>query len=309
MPEPAQTPLLRQGRALLEALGHAPAAGDDGALAALCATLETHVAQVADRRAEPVRALHHFACTGGTLIAKALASMPNTLVMSEIDPLSMMHMGRDQRPFGPTDLIPDLYHSPRLSGHDAILAAFAGTLGATYADLTRRGLHMVLRGHAHSQFCIHLDRKARPDLHRIVTDIMTPLGVPVLGLVTVRHPMESFLSLSRNEWLHFRPATLAEYCVRYLDFLDVHAALPLMRYEDFLDDPAHWAAWMCDRLALPFEPQFEVMLPLARMSGDSGRSSNVIGPRPRRPVPAELAAEAAQSDSYAALCARLGYDP
>ena len=37
---------------------------------------------------QPYRVLHHMACTGGTLISRCLATMPNVVLLSEIDPLS-----------------------------------------------------------------------------------------------------------------------------------------------------------------------------------------------------------------------------
>src|SRR5690606_26210779 len=39
-------------------------------------------------RKEPVRIVHHFACTGGTLICKCIAAMPNTQLLSEVNPLN-----------------------------------------------------------------------------------------------------------------------------------------------------------------------------------------------------------------------------
>lgn len=269
------------------------------ALRDLHARLETS----ATPRPEPLRSLHHFACTGGTLIAKALASMPNTVMLSEIDPLSLLHLRAPKPPFFPTDLITGLRYCPREIGEDTILAVFEAGLLALRDRLTRQGLHLVLRDHAHSQFCTLQDRHARPGFHAILAGIG-----PVQGLVTVRHPLDSFLSLQRNDWIHFSPGTFEEYCLRYLDFLDVHDSLPVYKYETFVAEPAKTTARMCKDLALPYDPDFEIAMPLARLSGDSGRSGISIGPRPRAPVPTDLGRDAAQSSSYAVLCKRLGYD-
>lgn len=51
---------------------------------------------------EQIRTIHHFACTGGTLIAKCLASMPNTQFISEIEPHSNM---TSKAKFTPTNFI------------------------------------------------------------------------------------------------------------------------------------------------------------------------------------------------------------
>jgi len=55
---------------------------------------------------EPVRSLHHFACTGGTVIAKSVALMPNVTLLSEIDPLSTLALPKEgQITFAPSDII------------------------------------------------------------------------------------------------------------------------------------------------------------------------------------------------------------
>jgi hypothetical protein len=35
---------------------------------------------------QPLRIIRHFACTGGTIISKSLSVMPNTLLLSELNP-------------------------------------------------------------------------------------------------------------------------------------------------------------------------------------------------------------------------------
>src|SRR3546814_2716507 len=36
------------------------------------------------RNTEPVRIVHHFACTGGTMLCKCIAARPNTQLLSEV---------------------------------------------------------------------------------------------------------------------------------------------------------------------------------------------------------------------------------
>ncbi len=294
----------------LELLQETDGLDTDGSAELPAPSLPSLLAQCADRVAAmdaaptaPVRTLHHLACTGGTLIAKSLAAMPNTVMMSEIDPLSTLHLRTPRPPFFPTALIAGLRYSPRGIGDETILRVFGAALTALHGDLTARGLALVLRDHAHSQFCTAQDRHTRPTLHRLVADIL-----PVRGVVTVRHPLDSFLSLRNNRWLHFKPDTLEEYCLRYDDFLTAHAGLPLWTYEAFVADPAKVIDEICTALDLPFSPGFEAMLSLMALSGDSGRSSPLIGVRPRRPTPPELEKSRHDSLAYTRLCRRLGYE-
>ncbi|WP_146591376.1 sulfotransferase [Puniceibacterium confluentis] len=271
-------------------------------LPSLLAQCADRVAALEAAPARPVRTLHHMACTGGTLIAKALAAMPNTVMMSEIDPLSTLHLRAPRPPFLPTDLIAGLRYSPRGIGEETIQRMFGAALSALHDDLGARGLTLVLRDHAHSQFCTHQNRHARPTLYRMVADIL-----PVRAVVTVRHPLDSFLSLRNNKWLHFEPATFEEYCLRYSDFLDAHAGLPLWQYEAFVADPAGVLQEICAALDLSFSPGFEALLPLMALSGDSGRSGTMISSRPRRAVPGDLQDSLTTSAAYARLCERLEY--
>ena len=102
--------------------------------------------------AEPIRLLHHFACTGGTLITRCLASMPNTQVLSEVAPHSrldwLQHTG-----FAPTDLIRLLRGSSRGSTTELDSRVFLAGFRPVYEDCGRRGLRLLLREHAHSKYC------------------------------------------------------------------------------------------------------------------------------------------------------------
>jgi len=255
---------------------------------------------------EPLRSIHHFACTGGSVMAKALFALPNTVVLSEIDPLStLMLTTGDKVPFAPTDLIFALRHSVRPVEDEILVTSFLAGLTAAKAGLEKGGRHLVLRDHAHSQFCQDsVDFDARMSVHEMMADCFD-----LRSIVTMRHPLDSFLSLAANGWVHFSPGTLEEYGRRYLAFLDRHDGLPILLYEDFTDDPDAVLRRMCDHLELAYSPLAIDLIGAVRVSGDSGRRDTKIGPRPRREVPAEIEAQRNTSASYRVLCDRFGYDP
>ncbi len=255
---------------------------------------------------QPLRSIHHFACTGGTVMSKALFALPNTVVLSEIDPLStaMLATG-DKLPFAPTDLVAALRHSVRPVEDEVIVATFLEGLTAAKAGLEAGGRQLILRDHAHSQFCRDsVDFDTRPTLREMVADRFETRAV-----LTMRHPLDSFLSLMVNKWVQFTPGTLEEYARRYLAFLDRHEGVPVLFYEDFTVDPGAVLRRMCDYLDLTFSPLAADLIGAVRMSGDSGRSDAKIGPRPRRAVPEEIEAQRGESPEYRALCGRFGYAP
>ena len=259
---------------------------------------------IGERPAEPVRTIHHFACTGGTLISKCLAALPNTALFSEIDPLSTIHVQNGIRRFAPTDLLVDLHCGWRKQSPDFIIETFLVTIEHLRAEFSESGQHMVIRDHPHSHFCTKTDYAARPTLR----DILSP-RIPVLSLVTLRHPLDSYLSLHTNGWNSFQPFTLEEYSRRYLCFLEAYADVPQVRYEDFVANPSATLAQICDCLSLPFNDAVLDLFAGSLLTGDSGRRGDTIGMRQRRPVSDQIRKETETSALYQTLCDRIGYDP
>jgi len=253
---------------------------------------------------EPVRTVHHFACTGGTLISKCLAAMPNVQLLSEVDPLSTMRWNRVQPQFAPTDTVQQLRQSPRGVRPGLLVQLFAQNLRAIQAECSLLGQHLVLRDHAHSHFCVGASVPERPTLRE-----MLPPDLPVLSVVTLRHPIDSYIALSGNGWIHHAPKTFDEYCRRYQAFLDRHEDVPKVLYEDFVDRPGPTMQALCELLQLPFRADFVQLFPAIRLTGDSGRGGEEIAARPRRRPPPALCAELLASREVGPLCARLGYAP
>ncbi|WP_156943948.1 sulfotransferase [Roseivivax isoporae] len=258
----------------------------------------------AARADEPVRMLHHFACTGGTLIARCLAALPNCIVMNEIDPLSKLHLQSERKPFLPTDLIADIRYWRNPLDDEAVAEVFRAALTEIHSQVNLVGGRLILRDHAHSHYCTRSDATSRSTTLRIVEDAST-----VISLLTTRHPLDSFIGLQVNDWRHFDPFTLQEYSLRYMEFLDDHSGVPRISYENFVADPEVELQRMCSVLQLPFTPDALKNFSAVVLSGDSGRRGDVILERPRRPVSEELVSSANHSENYHALCARLGYDP
>lgn len=251
---------------------------------------------------EPIRTIHHFACTGGTLISKCIASMPNVQLLSEVAPYSQMQStGRPK--FVPTDMIQLLRSSSRGSNDQLEESVFVAAIDVIYRNSLDKGQRLVLREHSHSKFC-HGDRMLES---RGIAEILRD-KYPLRSIVTVRHPLDSFISLSMQEWLTFKPATLEEYAVRYLAFLEEHKGKPVFRYEDFVKNPEDVMKAISSELQLPFYEQFKDAFGASKLSGDSGRSSGQISHRRRREVPLSIVAQLG-SKAYQSLCGTLGYEP
>ena len=249
----------------------------------------------------PVRIVHHFACTGGTLLSRCIEAMPNAVLLSEIDPLSPIPLWKVD--FAPYDLIRQSQTGLRPLDDTGVIETFLASLEAMNASHARTGRRLVIRDHTHSHFCTKIVPEDRPTIGEMIQE-----RFPLRSLITVRHPLDSFLSLRSNGWVHFQPDTLDEYCRRYNLFLDAYADAPILRYEDFIADPDSGARRIAELLDLPFTSHWRDLLSVIEVSGDSGRKSDTIELRPRREVSVDLLNETNESQSYAKLCGRLDYN-
>lgn len=259
------------------------------------------ITAVVDTAIEPIRTVHHFACTGGTLISKCIASMPNVQLLSEVAPYSRMTSERSSA-FAPTDLIRLLRKSSQGGDESLELEIFLRGVQAIFERCARTGARLVIREHSHSKYCFGDDILPAPG---VASSLATQYEVR--SVLTVRHPLDSYLSLLAKKWANFTPALLDEYARRYLAFLDDHDGTPVVRYEDFVADPEPVMRTICDHLDLAFAPGFEDTFSVHALSGDSGRTSAIIGRRARRVVPPEVI-EQLGAEKFVQLCERLGYD-
>lgn len=277
-----------------------PAALAGPALPSLLDQCRQMVCEQQAQEPPPIRTVHHLACTGGTLVSRCIAAQPNVRLLSEVDPLS--ELTHKQR-FVPADLIGLAKLGSRPPENDVLVEVFQAGLGVLYEDARRRGKHLVLRDHSHSHFTFGPSIPSRPSLREMVAERW-----PVRSIVTVRHPFDSFLSLQNNGWEHYSPFTLEEYAARYHAFLDHYAGLPVLRYEDFVDEPETQMRRICDVLGLGYDGSFSQVFSAIGMSGDSGRGGDMIGKRSRREYDERLMQEARDSKGFERLLGRMKYE-
>lgn len=251
----------------------------------------------------PIRIIQHLSCTGGTLIAKCLASLPNVVVLSEVNPLSRL-MIDDKPRFSPTDLTYLAVHGRFPLINELSEKLFKADIDVISNHSRLLGKYLVIRDHSHSDFLVGESPREHPTVVRLLED-----NHDVLSFVTVRHPIDSYLSLLNNGWIHYTPDTFDEYCKRYLSFAEYHEGSVTYKYEDFVNDPLTQLRLMSESLQLPFNEDFREIFDIHILSGDSGRSSNIIEKRKRRECDVEFRNEVKTSSMYLKLCELLNYDP
>lgn len=246
-----------------------------------------------------LRTIHHFACTGGTVICKCLAAMPEVALISEVNPLN--RCGSEFEPSNPLLLLERSYRP--LSTRE-IKENFIQQMGVAYDICQHDDVDLLVRDHSHTDFC----SGTAPSEVCPVVDYLSE-HYDLISVVTVRHPLDSYLGMRAQKWdKQFSPSTLEEYSRRYMAFLDRYQNLPIRTYESFCDSPQSFMEDVCRLLEICYHPGFIDKFGNFSLTGDSGRKSNsVISRRPRRRVPADVLEDIKTSPTYAALLRRLGY--
>jgi hypothetical protein len=251
---------------------------------------------------EPIRLLHHFACTGGTLFSKCISTMPSVQLLSEVDPLSTALDKEDRNRFAPTDMVTLLRQSTRGATSGLIVELFLNNLQIVHARSCELRQRLVIRDHSHSHFCMGPRIPQRKTMRQIVSSKFASLSA-----ITVRHPLDSFLSLEANGWESFSPFTLDEYCRRYLAFMRAYSGVPFIKYEDLVTSPYMVMRKLCSCLQIPYSESFPQSFGAVRLTGDSGRTGAAIEQRQRRTMSRVLRYELPRSRNYCRIKDLLQY--
>jgi hypothetical protein len=246
---------------------------------------------------QPIRMIHHLSATGGTLISRCLAAMPNVVLLSELHPLTASRV-----PFYPLDPLGQIATNYRglLPSDKQMYALFRERLSPVQDMCRRHGKSLVLRDHSHSDYLTDL-----PPGTRLVDALRGHYALR--QIVTIRNPIDSWLSM-RESGFDSQLTGFEQYCERYLRFLDDYSDAAIWRYEDFVADPDQVLRAMCKELDLSFAPGFVDRAAKIILTGDSGRRPMNITALPRRDAPAGFLDRAVKLADYQTISKRFNYD-
>lgn len=248
-----------------------------------------------------IRIIHHPACSGGTLISKCIAAMPNIYLLSEVHPLSDMHISGNATFYAPSDLT-TLSRFAGIPNINVLASSlFIQNVELIYQHLKFTGADLVLREHSHFDF-FKGDIVTTPVVSNLLKE-----KFDLLQVVTLRNPIDCYLSLLNNNWLTFQPQTFDEYCRRYFEFIRMYSNVTFLKYEDFLEDPINFMINMCGLLKIRFSDLFINLFELFSVTGDSGRSGNTISKRDRRALPYHFIDEVKSSNYFKLIQVESGY--
>lgn len=249
-----------------------------------------------------LRIIHHLACSGGTLISKTLAAQPNVFLLSELHPLTTLHKGNYKPKFLPSDVTTQARYASVPNVDLLAMKLFRANISMASEHISKYGGKLVIRDHTHSDYCVGEGMVNES----VVADILKD-DFELKRVVTLRDPIDAYLSLIKNKWLHFEPKSFDEYCKRVWFFCQEYRDDQIFRYEDFVEEPVAVLESIANFLDLEFDEDFSDIFDIFKVTGDSGRSSDEIGPRERQELDDEFKFEISTSEYYKLISKRFNY--
>lgn len=249
-----------------------------------------------------IRVIQHLACTGGTIISKCISALPNVFLLSEVHPNSKLFPPEGQPTYLPSDITSLCKYAKIPNLRELSEKLFLDNIVAAADHVSKHGGKLVIREHTHSDFHVGESSACASSLISLLST-----KFQVKSILSIRNPVDSYLSLLNNGWLHFFPHDFEEYCARIVQMLECYRETDMFLYEDFVDAPEQIIEKMCDVLDLDYSEFFIDLFPLETVTGDSGRSANSISKRTRREMSETFKAEVESSASYQLIKEKFGY--
>lgn len=262
-----------------------------------------------------VRILHQLGRSGGTLIAKCLAVMEDTVLLSEVHPdnKEMVKIrGRDVLRYFP---LVQGYRWFNLIAKEEIDAferrgyppSFAAEIVLIHERCTARRKALVLRDFNNLDFTgIHF--LAEPPFRFSTLEALQE-NFSMLRVFTVRHPADQWISLS-NLFTADITARLDRFLHGFRVFAEQAVKTGFVRYEDFTRRPETELKRLCQALDLPYDPTWrDRWAGYRKITGDTraraGKSE--ITPSRRHPIDPALRRRLEENADYRTSLDLLGY--
>lgn len=268
-----------------------------------------------------VRMIHGLARSGGTIISRCIAALPDVVLYSEIHADGPIQIGRPSGQIAHSGSI--LWQTetwyPAIHRHLGDIDTLDNRL-RNDADVLKRVIEAsyaenrlpVIRDWSFGDF-IGWPVEAEPG-NRLSVHEALAADHDISALVILRHPLACFMS-----YLQSNPANMAylslpgieKFMAGYRRFLEATANKPRLRYEDFLADPNTAIRKAAEALQLTFIEGFaDNWSDRARITGDATASrSQAIGMTRQIEIPASIVDFASRQRDVQAILASLDYPP
>ncbi len=248
-----------------------------------------------------VGTIHHFSCSGGTVICKCLAAMRDVVLLSEINPSNPGIIWFN--PFDPLQQFQKNYPELSYSSIGDLKKIFLERISWVLDKSIEKNKALIVRDHSHWDFLMDGCVDA-PPLYTFLTEIAM-----VKPIVTLRNPIDSYLSLQANPSFITDAKDFDTYCQRVLTFLEKYHFAEVFCYEEFLENPDSILKRMCCVYGIEFDPTYKDRFHKIKLTGNSGRGKNFkeIKELERRPYNNAFKREVLESESFMKLSEKYKY--
>lgn len=220
--------------------------------------------QATGDRKYAVGTIHHLSCSGGTVISKCLAAMPNVVLLSEINPCSMILDG-GFNPFDPLKHFQKKYPEIAYNDRDSMKRIFFERISWIVKRCKEYNKFLLFRDHSHSDFLFKGSVDV-PSLYTFLSELFD-----IKSIVTLRNPIDSYLALRDNQRFPTDVKNFDHYCQRVLDFLNTYKFAQVFLYEDFVENPKQILEKMCVLYGIEYDNSYKDKFYNITLTGNSGR--------------------------------------
>lgn len=226
-----------------------------------------------------VAILYHLARTGGTLISKCLACIQGNYLLSEIHPLISV-MSPIEQAYQWFDLMTDDEKQMLLTRPEF---DYLESLKMIQRKVQEKNGNLIIRDWSHIDFtAIPFVNRCSYELTQ--SQLLSP-HMEVNHLATVRHPIDSYLSVSKLSILQDK-LTLENYLKGAKEFALKAEEIGFVKYEDFCEDPVGNLKNICRRLNVNYDDDFiHDFYSYSKITGEitGGRAAGSVIKKPKRP--------------------------
>ncbi|MFW6315176.1 MAG: hypothetical protein ACOC0S_06300, partial [Desulfohalobiaceae bacterium] len=269
--------------------------------------------QASSKQQKPtIRILHQMARGGGTIISRCLGCMQDVILLSEVHPLAMQVAKQYGNTFSPLHQAHrwfGLFSAQEVAELEKEDLGYSRIIQEIQERVAKQGKVLVLRDWSHLDFTgvpfVQSPSYAFSHAKTLAKDFQ------VIHTATVRHPIDQWLSVSKLGIIQGK-LDLDQFLYGYLEFARQARDIGFIRYEDFAARPDQNMAILCQKLGVPFDPDFEQnWSEYDKITGDTSQGklkTKEIKEPVRKEVPEDLLQDFSRNEHYQESLEILGYE-
>ena len=179
-----------------------------------------------------IRIIHCLACDDDGLISKCLSALPNVYLLSDVHPYTDLVIDKDRPKYAPTDIASQAHRAAIPKQRELADKLFKQAIDQVYIHITQQGGTLVLT----ENISLILANKNYTHNRSDVVNILAQ-DYEISTLSVIKNPVDVYEDLIHNRGGVRCSLPLAEYCVRFSNYLENFPADRVFSEEELLENP------------------------------------------------------------------------